>query len=272
MAGASDKATGLKRDVDGAIERIAHMADEAAKSEAVREYLSVMSRFHKYSIGNQMLIMMQNRNATRVAGYKTWLSLKRYVKRGEHGIAILVPYKSTRKATEDDDDDKRPGVYFGTGHVFDIAQTDGEPLPEVAWSGGNGTEAVYNAMLQAARALGYSVQFKAMSANGCTDRKTVWLSSNRGPAQWAETLAHELGHCVLPADAPYSIGEVEAEAVAYVVMAHFGTEDGASANYIALWDGKREVITARLDRIRKAATAIIEAAGEPEAEAEQEAA
>jgi hypothetical protein len=103
-----------------------------------------MSKFHNYSIGNLILIMLQKPDATRVAGYSTWKDLYRWVKKGEKGIAILAPCmppKPKKPATpadvETDDEGEKPEeetdirpVYFKVVYVFDVSQTEGKPLPE----------------------------------------------------------------------------------------------------------------------------------------------
>ncbi len=99
-------------------------------SEGYREYLRVMSRFHGYSFNNVMLVMLQRPDATRVAGFHTWRSMGRSVKRGEKGIRIMVPYR-TKVSRENDESDPYYVIRgFGIGVVFDVAQTEGKPLPE----------------------------------------------------------------------------------------------------------------------------------------------
>src|SRR4051812_14097158 len=98
-------------------------------SETFRSYLDVQARFHHYSPGNVALILAQRPDATQVAGYNAWLRMHRYVKRGERSIKIIVPV--TKKVESDDGEEERK-LIFGTGNVFDVSQTDGEPLPEIA--------------------------------------------------------------------------------------------------------------------------------------------
>jgi len=98
-------------------------------SDSFRRYLDVQARFHHYSWGNVALILAQRPDATQVAGYNAWLKMHRYVKRGEHGIKIIVPMTKKYK-TEDGEDESK--LFFGVGNAFDYSQTDGEPLPTVA--------------------------------------------------------------------------------------------------------------------------------------------
>lgn len=96
--------------------------------EGYRQYLATMSRFHGYSFNNVALIMAQRPEATRVAGFQTWKSMDRFVKKGERSIRIMVPYKA--KIEQEDDDPLYVIRGFGVGTVFDVSQTDGKPLPE----------------------------------------------------------------------------------------------------------------------------------------------
>ena len=107
---------------------------ELVTSEDWQQALAVAARFHDYSFANTQLIWAQSlaRGVTpsRVAGYRTWQQLGRQVRRGESGLQILTPV--TRKVTpENGEDEERRVVGFRVVHVFDLAQTDGEPLPEV---------------------------------------------------------------------------------------------------------------------------------------------
>ena len=95
-----------------------------------------MGRFHKYSWHNVALIATQCPTATRVAGFHTWRTMGRFVRKGEKGIAILAPIVGRRNADADQDDSKRV-LGFRAAYVFDVAQTDGEPLPEVAEAAGD---------------------------------------------------------------------------------------------------------------------------------------
>src|SRR5215212_282861 len=121
-------------------------------SEAFCRYLEVQARFHRYSYGNVLLILSQRPDATQVAGYRAWQSLGRQVRRGERGIKILVPMTVREpgdQASTDAGDTVEPAamprdpgpsadpasvrrrLLFGVGTVFDVSQTDGEPLPAI---------------------------------------------------------------------------------------------------------------------------------------------
>src|SRR4051812_22974683 len=112
---------------------------EAGDSAALTAYLNVTARFHKYSWTNCLLIAMQCPTATHVAGFRAWLGLGRHVRKGEKGIAILAPIICKRKGEAQEHDDSNSTaeaigklVGFRSAYVFDIAQTDGQDLPEFA--------------------------------------------------------------------------------------------------------------------------------------------
>src|SRR5215218_5239024 len=103
-------------------------------SDGFAAYLRAMARFPGYSARNVALIHAQRPDATRVLGYRAWQALGRQVRRGERGIRLLAPYRRTigdTKGEGDEAGDERATVItgFGVATVFDIAQTDGEPLP-----------------------------------------------------------------------------------------------------------------------------------------------
>ncbi len=102
-------------------------------SEDWQRALTVAARFHTYSFANTQLIWSQSMargvTPTRVAGYRAWRKLNRQVRRGERGLAILAPL--TRKVDSEEGDEQHRLFGFKAVHVFDISQTDGEPLHEI---------------------------------------------------------------------------------------------------------------------------------------------
>src|SRR5438105_5292083 len=119
---------------DERLERLRKMLEDGVAerrgSDAWSRMLEQAARFHDYSLGNLLLIAFQRPDATRVAGFQTWKSMGRYVRKGEKGIAILAPM--TYRRTETDDEGTEQTVVglrgFRVVHVFDVSQTDGEPL------------------------------------------------------------------------------------------------------------------------------------------------
>lgn len=126
-----------------ALQTLEQGIDSILSSEGFARYLQFLARFHSYSSSNVALILMQRPNATHVAGYKKWQELGRQVRKGEKGIAILVSHKRHIIWEQGDVNDEQKdggvtsertvftGVHsFGVGRVFDVSQTDGDPLPE----------------------------------------------------------------------------------------------------------------------------------------------
>jgi hypothetical protein len=111
------KPTDLNAAISESMQRLTELTDAAAKSDAIRAYLKTAATFHNYSLGNQLLIAWQNPDATQVAGFGTWLKLHRYVRRGEHGIAILAPCVTRSKDEDGQEHASRP-VFFKTAYVL----------------------------------------------------------------------------------------------------------------------------------------------------------
>lgn len=262
-------------------ERISEGVEALVSSEAWRAMLEVAARFHAYSLNNQLLIAVQCPGATRVAGFRTWQGLGRQVRRGERGIAILAPCTYRPKRTQDTEDagsaqdgqdatgdaagtggeaqaedgrDHRQGARalrgFRVAHVFDVAQTDGDPLPEVAPEllAGQAPGGLWEALAAQVTAHGYTLERgECGHANGWTNpgTRTVRVRGDVEDAQAVKTLAHELAHieCGHVADLPtYTLCrgacEVEAESVAYVVGAAAGLDTaGYTFAYVAGWAG-----------------------------------
>jgi hypothetical protein len=237
--------------------------------------LAVAARFHHYSPANVILILRQRPDASRVAGYRTWQSVGRYVRRGEHGIAILAP--CTYAARHDDEaepaDDQPRGRPrgFKVAHVFDLAQTDGDPLPDVRPSllDGDAPAGLWRALAGQVAIAGLALERgDCRPANGRTDYKTrtVTIRDDISDAQAAKTLAHELAHVLLHDGTEYGLGcrglvEVEAESVAYIVATASGlTTDAYTLPYVAHWaDGNINAIKATAGRVISTAHTILAA-------------
>ncbi len=242
---------------------------EAGNSAQLTSYLAAMSRFRAYSISNLFLIMAQRPDATRVAGFHTWKSMGRTVKRGEKGIFIFAPIRFKSKPQDEkseQDDDAAPVLRFRIVHVFDISQTEGKALPEFAQVQGDASEELER-LEAAVRAVGVTLEYSddlggafGMSAGG----RIVLLKGLASAERFSVLVhewAHEMLHKVEPSERPdRAVRELEAEAVAFVVCSAAGLETGtAAADYIRLYDGDKEKLAASLDRIQKTACAIIEA-------------
>lgn len=247
---------------------------DLANSDRWARWLASAARFHHYSFGNQLLIALQCPDATRVAGYKTWQSMGRQVRKGERGLRILAPVVVRAKdgETADDETGKRV-VGFRSVAVFDIGQTDGDDLPEITSNlTGDGPSGAWTALVAFAGDLGYSVEVMPTGeANGwCRHNDlTIAVKDTNGPAMQIKTLAHELGHALLHdgmASDGRALAELEAESVAFVVCAALGLDTGDySFGYVTAWSrGDEAAITAlraSAERIRGAAAKILNGIG-----------
>lgn len=245
---------------------------EAGQSHQLKAYLSAMARFHAYSLGNVFLIRSQFPQASRVAGFCTWQSMGRYVRRGEHGIRILVPivYGDGERQM-----DRERSVVFRTGYVFDISQTDGRPLPE--FSRVVGDPGRYLGRLRdmlASRGIGLEYLDTPAGVHGWSEGGRVVIRRGLTAAEEFSVMVHELAHELLHRGddnrESRSVRETEAEAVAFVVGEAIGLDGNTAAtDYIRLYDGNRETLLASLDRIHRTAAEILgdlglnEQAGEP---------
>jgi len=261
-----------------------------------RLFLTTMAKFHDYSIGNQILIMLQKPDAVRVAGFNTWRDLGRWVKKGKKGIAILAPImppkakvtcpgcgaEAPRTArfcpqcghgleTTSEIDMEQPR-YFRVVHVFDISQTEGEPLPEfeVPVLTGEANEDLFAKLLEVMKSRGISVSFEPRphldpGIKGQYSHGEIWVRPEETRAQQLKTLLHEIAHYYSEGifHIPRSDAETIAESAAYVVGAHFGFDTGVrSFPYVALWAKDKKVLDQNLSAIRRVSTTIIEALGE----------
>lgn len=233
-------------------------------SDSFRRWLDVSSRFHEYSLGNQLLIAMQRPDATYVAGFHAWLKLGRHVLRGEKGIKILVPH--VRRVADDDGNEERRVTGFGTGYVFDVSQTDGEPLPrhDVPTLEGEAGQELWDGLGRFAVREGVTVRIVAPQDlptetmgyyQPATKEIVVGAYSQR---QRTKTLAHELGHHIARVD-DRAENECIAEGIAYIVCAHFGIDTGErSFPYVAGWAKDKAVLKKVLSTIQAASATLIE--------------
>jgi len=232
-----------------------------------RAHLDVQGRFHHYSFSNSLLIGAQDPGASRVAGFATWKRLGRSVRKGERAIWILAPVTG-RRTRSDDGEERRPVVGFRPVPVFDVAQTEGDPLPEVCRVlQGDDPEAWFARLVGCAGSLGYSVVSTELpgATNGdCAfARRRIRVECRNERAQQVKTLAHELAHALLHEgtdDRP--LAELEAESTAYVVCRTFGLDTGEySFGYVACWAGGGPEAVARIKasggRIQQAASVIL---------------
>ena len=241
---------------------------ELFESEKYMRYLSVMSKFHRYSVNNTMLIYMQKPEATLVAGFNKWKNqFARHVKKGEHGITIIAPtpYKKKIEEMKRDPDTHAPILdadgkavmeekeieipMFRPVKVFDVSQTDGKPLPELA-SSLSGTVPHYEAFLEALRrSAPVPIEFEAMAANMdgyfSPDRQRIAIREGMSEVQTVSAAVHEVAHSKLhdpkkyEAEPTWKIVMVSEGRIKHDYRLDFATE--AEAEQAAAEDGWRYV-------------------------------
>ena len=213
---------------------------ELFESEKYMRYLSVMSKFHRYSVNNTMLIYMQRPDATLVAGFNKWKNqFERHVKKGEHGITIIAPtpYKKKIEEMKRDPDTQAPILdadgkavmeekeieipMFRPVKVFDVSQTDGKPLPELA-SSLSGTVPHYEAFMEALRrSAPVPIEFEPMAENMdgyfSSDQQRIAIREGMSEVQTVSAAVHETAHSKLHDPKKY-----EAEPTWKIVMVSEG--------------------------------------------------
>lgn len=295
--------------LDAVQQRLTTAVEGLVTGEDWRRALEFSAKFRSRSFRNSMLIAVQHAEAyeqgrvptpfpTYVAGYKQWLALGRQVRRGEAGYQILSP-KTARFATTTPSDSSswrrlainekaRPGETVRTrmtgvriNHVWDIALTDGDDIPEPPAPKilqGEAPEGLWDGLADLITAEGYELRLVSNAqaiggANGLTDFMTreVSIRVDMDDSAQVKSLCHELGHVLLTdpdsPDAPFhrGIAEVEAESVALMVGAAHGMDTSPyTVPYVATWANRVpdadpvEVVQATAERVRRAALGILD--------------
>ncbi|MEM9167046.1 MAG: ArdC-like ssDNA-binding domain-containing protein [Planctomycetota bacterium] len=276
--GRSDRLRQTQQLAEQALESLSEQLGRG-NSERLEQFLTTMGRFPRYSFGNLMLILSQKPDATRVAGFRAWKDLGRFVRKGERGIAIIAPMRI--RATDDPDAQvggegeagseesaTRSPLRFRVTHVFDISQTEGEPLPDlgcVAGDPGRLLDRLEAGVMSAGILLSES---EFLDADGLSRGGGIELNANLESAERFSVLVHEFAHELLhhqkldrPDDEPRPpkvVRETEAEAVAFAVCEAVGLEtNGAAIDYIRLYQGDAETLAQSLDRIRLAVSRVL---------------
>lgn len=262
------KAEQAKKLADDALTKLAAEL-ERGPSDTMTNFLTAMSKFHRYSFGNIMLITLQRPDATHVAGFRTWKKFRRWVKKGEKGILIMAPM-AIRPATEIESVSVAEGspvlIRFKAVYVFDVAQTEGEPLPEPACVRGDPGE-LTDRLKAFVAAQSITIEYAATlgGADGVSSGTKITLRQGLEPAHEFHVLVHELAHEMLhhqdgESRPDKTVRETEAEAVAFVVSQAVGLDtNGAASDYIQLYRGNPETLAASLTCIQQTAARIIEA-------------
>lgn len=273
------------------------------ESEKFKNYLKVMSKFHSYSFGNIMLILMQKPDASYVAGFNAWKNnFKRFVKRGEKGIQILAPSKYRVKEEKEKidentgkpilDGDGKPiteiveveKVSFIITHVFDVSQTDGEPLPQLVTlldNKVNDYDKLLNSIISASPFPVYFEEMSGMNGYCSPKQRKIAIKEGMPEAQTIKTLIHEITHADLHTpDITAALEtkdrqtkEVEAESVACIVCDYLGIDSSDySFGYIANWSSQKDLpeLKKSLQTIQKQAAALIDRINEKYQELQQQ--
>jgi len=237
--------------------------------EEFARYLAALARFHMYSPNNVALIHAQRSAATRVAGYRAWQALGRQVRKGERGIRIVVPYRTHIESEEESSGSGQEIITgWGVGYVWDIAQTEGEPLAVPPIHGaltGDVTVAdvVQEELTRWLHGQGVTLVRKETGrANGYYLPVTRAIAIHRDLTglQALKTLMHEAAHFAADhcGGVRWEDAETVAEGAAYTVLAHFGLDTSSySFTYVADWARDVAVVRRNLAAIQQTAHRLI---------------
>ena len=287
-------ANNIEKQLKEISERLEQGVKEIFTSERYTEYLNTMSKFHNYSFNNTLLITMQKPEATLVAGYQAWQKkFNRHVKRGEKGIQIIAPapIREKQEIEKIDPVTKEPVIgddgqpeteivemvipRFRITTVFDVSQTEGEPIAELEVPELTGSVQFYDTFMQALQNIS-PVPIRMMNVEGEAKgyyhqtEKYIAIKEDMSNVQTMKTGVHEVSHALLHdrevMDAEgvlkdQTTKEVEAESIAYIVCNHFGLDTSEySFTYIASWCESRDMkaLKASMDTIRKTSSEVVE--------------
>jgi len=286
-------------------DRLEQGITELFDSERYREYLRVMSKFHNYSFNNTLLIAMQKPDASLVAGFSAWKNnFGRNVIKGQKGIKIIAPspYKVKQEMKKIDPHTQQPIIgkdgkpvteekeitipAYTVVSVFDVSQTEGRELPDIAVNELTGDVERYRdffAALEKTSPVPIGFEQIPGSSHGYyhLEDKRIAIQEGMSELQTLKTAIHEIAHAKLhdiDLNAPENeqqprvdrrTREVEAESVAYTVCQHYGLDTSDySFGYVAGWSSGRELSELKnsLETIRSAAAEIINSIDETLAE------
>ena len=286
-------------------DRLEQGITELFESERYREYLRVMSKFHNDSINNTLLIAMQKPDASLVAGFSAWKNnFGRNVMKGQKGIKIIAPspYKVKQEMKKIDPHTQQPIIgkdgkpvteekeitipAYKVVSVFDVSQTEGKELPDIAVDELTGDVERYRdffAALEKTSPVPIGFEQIPGSSHGYyhLEDKRIAIQEGMSELQTLKTAIHEIAHAKLhdiDLNAPENeqqprvdrrTREVEAESVAYTVCQHYGLDTSDySFGYVAGWSSGRELseLKSSLETIRSAAAEIINSIDETLAE------
>lgn len=250
------------------LNQLGEQVERLRSSEGWLAWLQTASKFRSYSLRNQLLIVAQRPDATRVAGYRAWQALGRQVMKGERGIRILAPRVRRVDATEGDEEARRL-VGFVMVSVFDVSQTSGQELSELTMPEVKVSDStLFDRLRDVAAHQGIDVSTIDVSPNGARGwyeptKRQITIVGSYPIASQVRTLLHELGHAFDPecasATGARDEREMVAESAAFLVGTALGVDlSDASVFYVATWGGD----AARLEQL---AARVLDVAGRLEA-------
>ncbi len=250
------------------MKRLEEGVEQVFRSGNFKKWLKVQQVFYNYSYFNTMLILLQRPNASQVAGYRAWEKLGRHVRKGEKGIAILAPM-ITRIKDRDEKTQETVLNGFKPVYVFDISQTEGEELPEIAkeiMTSSHIAQKMIPKLHEIASERGIQIvyfQDRPDEAMGYYAPQTNEIGLKEASAdQQAKTFLHELAHALTYKEAAnYQEGELIAEGTAFIVATHFGLDASSySFEYVAAWASraKKNALKKVARTIQKTANQLIQ--------------
>lgn len=264
---------------------IAEQVEALRESETWARFLTFAQSFHRYSLGNLLLIFAQCPEASHVAGYRTWQKLNRQVRKGERGIRIFGG-RDVREMVENEqtgEEEEQRRVRFFPVSVFEMGQTDlideeaGDPADIARQLTGDDPAGIFDAVADYLTGKGWTVEREQIGggANGYTTTdgtERVVIDSDLSPAQAAKTALHEAVHVILHTEEDHAeyvehrgIKETEAESVAFIVAGILGLDTSAySVGYVAGWSKcEAETIKATAANVLRTAHTLVNAITEP---------
>lgn len=280
-----------KAELEAMMTRLEQGVKDVFNGDNFKEYLNFCSRLPRYSINNQILIMMQRPDATMCQSFSGWKEMNRFVKKGEKGIRIMAPSPFKKEVEQDRLDANGNPVIGANGEpvketveitvnafkpvsTFDISQTEGDPIPNLGVNELIGSVNGYEQLLDVLKeVIPVPIAFEeiASGAKGYfnVEENRIAVQKDMSEAQTIKTIIHEAAHQALHSreagneeaqNKSRNQKETEAESVAYVVCQHYGIDTSDySFGYVAGWSADKDVteLKASLDTIRRAAAGLI---------------